>query len=280
MKSFISTMENVKLTILLSFLLLSHFSVASEEKTTYIIDVERDGSATFTMERKIFLLTEEEREEFEKYDEESIKAQFKKEWESIIQLASDYLGREMSAENFDVLILQVGKTGSIKFQFRWLGFAEVKNEKILLGDVFLGGLYLFKEDVLIIRIPEGYKVDSVAPKPDSIEGELIWNGPKDFLAGQPRMVLSKVSFPFFWLLLLLLVIPFVVIKRRKIKIEESDERKIVELLRSSGGSMYQSEIKSRTRFSKSKISSLLNEMKKKGMIQKIRKGRENLIRLK
>jgi hypothetical protein len=60
---------------------------------------------------------------------------------------------------------------------------------------------------------------------------------------------------------------------------ESDEDWIIALLNENGGSMMQSQIISKTKFSKSKASSLLAKMAEDGLIQRLKKGRENLIRL-
>jgi uncharacterized membrane protein len=57
------------------------------------------------------------------------------------------------------------------------------------------------------------------------------------------------------------------------------EERIVKLLRENGGALYQSEIARKLGAPKSTVSSALNELHAKGLIQKVRKGRENLIRL-
>jgi uncharacterized membrane protein len=57
------------------------------------------------------------------------------------------------------------------------------------------------------------------------------------------------------------------------------EERILKLLKESGGSMHQSDIGKTLGLPKSTISSALNELHNKNMIQKIKKGRENLIRL-
>ena len=57
------------------------------------------------------------------------------------------------------------------------------------------------------------------------------------------------------------------------------EDRIVKLLREKGGSMYQSDIGKQLGLPKSTVSSALNELHNRNVIQKIKKGRENLIRL-
>jgi hypothetical protein len=59
----------------------------------------------------------------------------------------------------------------------------------------------------------------------------------------------------------------------------SDEKMIEQFLIRSGGQVYQSEIVTESRLSKSKVSIVLAKMKEDGRILKIKKGKENLIRL-
>jgi len=58
-----------------------------------------------------------------------------------------------------------------------------------------------------------------------------------------------------------------------------DEEMIEQILISSGGQMYQSEIVKLSGHSKSKISIVLSKMKEDGKIIKIKKGKGNIIRL-
>jgi uncharacterized membrane protein len=57
------------------------------------------------------------------------------------------------------------------------------------------------------------------------------------------------------------------------------EERITALLTAQGGELYQSEIVKHLDIPKSTVSSALNNLHRQGFIQKIRKGRENLIRL-
>ncbi len=59
----------------------------------------------------------------------------------------------------------------------------------------------------------------------------------------------------------------------------SIEDRILELLRSHGGELFQSEIVRMIGMPKSTVSTVLNDLHTNGMIIKVKKGRENLIRL-
>jgi uncharacterized membrane protein len=57
------------------------------------------------------------------------------------------------------------------------------------------------------------------------------------------------------------------------------EDRIIQLLKTSGGEQYQSEIVRKLGLPKSTVSATLNDLHQRGIIQKVKKGRENLIRL-
>ncbi|NIW12435.1 MAG: hypothetical protein GWN31_00560 [Candidatus Thorarchaeota archaeon] len=60
---------------------------------------------------------------------------------------------------------------------------------------------------------------------------------------------------------------------------EDDEEKVVNLLRATGGSMYQSTIADHCKFSRSKTSKLLTTMENKRKIRREKKGREKVVTL-
>ncbi|MEM2351226.1 MAG: MarR family transcriptional regulator [Thermoproteota archaeon] len=59
----------------------------------------------------------------------------------------------------------------------------------------------------------------------------------------------------------------------------SDEELVLRILRNSGGRLAQKQIKEATGFSKSKTSMVLSELQKKGLIRKIKRGREYIVEL-
>ncbi|MBO3841181.1 MAG: hypothetical protein FGF48_02020 [Candidatus Brockarchaeota archaeon] len=59
----------------------------------------------------------------------------------------------------------------------------------------------------------------------------------------------------------------------------SDEDLVMKLLREAGGRLTQSQIKDAAKFSKSKTSIVLNELQRKGLIRKIKRGREYIVEL-
>ena len=60
---------------------------------------------------------------------------------------------------------------------------------------------------------------------------------------------------------------------------ETEEEKVVKVLRSNGGSAYQSAITEQCRFSKAKTSQLLSALEAKGVVQRYKKGRDKIVNL-
>lgn len=279
--------------------------------TTYSIEVCEDGSAAWTIERRVLLQTEEDENNFGYYTSFSyLKSELKRfsnETREMVNRAAVSTGRNMSAEKFKITAFSeetaTGSYGVIKYQYNWIGFAEVEDGKITVGDVFLEGPYLYRDDTLVMKYSPEYRVVSVLPTPDDTresDRTLIWYGPRNFEAGEPNVVLRKgnVLQGYMPLIVGLLIagivgmgsaglwffkfrkkeIGVVVSPAVKLAIED-DKEKVVKLLREAGGSMYQSTITKRCGFSKSKTSGLLKTMEKKGEIQRQKKGREKLVTL-
>jgi uncharacterized membrane protein len=192
-----------------------------------------------------------------------------------------------------------GRYGVVHYSFGWKNFAKA-GTGLAIGDAFAGGMYLAEDTTLIIRYPGGYTVTTAEPSPDLTRDGLIWYGQRSFGTGEPRLVVEKPGFS--WLpvlagsIFLVLVIAgsyWILSKRRSPPQVEPDdppvvlsetelfsvEEKIIQLLKTSGGEQYQSEIVRNLGLPKSTVSATLNDLHQRGIIQKIRKGRENLIRL-
>lgn len=243
-------------------------------------------------------------------------AEFKDLMNLFIGSAQNFSNRPMEVEKFnisyDTVETMSGGFGIIRYSFWWMNFSRTDSGRIFVGDAFPEGLALSSDSVLVVRIPEGYDVMSVSPNSDRREGNgLIWEGSlyHSFGKGEPSLVLQRT-----WGILPMILVPLVILvagavifwKRRqsRYKIESEsapintmetepeptipipyseddlgDEEMIVQFLTRSGGQAYQSDIVKERGLSKSKISIVLAKMKEEGKIIKIKKGKENLIRL-
>jgi DNA-binding MarR family transcriptional regulator len=308
-------------------LLLSAFSFPSialcqdqlEESTSTKIEVRADGSATWTIERRFLLKTEEDVSIFEQYitefeaQKEAYLEEFSNKTRELVDRASVITGRSMRAENFqitiDVLQTATASYGVITYRYDWVGFAKVEAKRITIGDVFEGGFYLYQEDALTIEHPSGYVVIAVSPTPDDTrksDRTLTWYGRRNFGAGEPTVILEKETSSILDILQdhLPLTVGLLAIagggftglylfkrkKKKKGDIKsslvqatfekmEDDEEKVIRLLESAGGQLFQSLIAKHCGFSSSKTSELLTTMENKGIVARRTKGREKLVTL-
>ncbi len=286
------------------FVFISLVSAAPDSyKITYRINIDDGGTAYWNVEYRTLLATKDDISSFENYSKQ-LESIYINEFKQLMQKSSSEASAATSrsmvvsdfAGNAAIQSTPTGMYGVVHFSFKWTNFAKM-GPNINIGDAFVGGLYLSKDNALIIQYPSGYAVEQVTPAPDQNRDGLTWYGLRSFGAGEPRVVLAKAPFPWIPLIFGLIVISagvmIYVARSRKNKTETNEivlenvsetdmmdmEDRILKLLQESGGSLYQSEIGRKLDLPKSTISSALNELSSKNRIQKIKKGRENLIRL-
>ncbi len=329
-----------KLALLSIFLVLWVYAAGAESIIT--VDVNESGSALWTMEKRV-PLTKPEINEWEsaiKAGQNISRYRDIAEFGDMINLflrsAKNVSNRSMEVEevniSYDTVKTLSGGFGIIRYSFRWMNFSRTDSDKIFIGDAFSEGMVLSTDNVLVIKIPDGYEVKSVSPNFDKRDGNrLIWDGTtyRNFDKGEPALVLLRTGKS---LVAWHIVAAFVVLisgglvilwKRRRgggaykagsdadlssgidgapvyseekdtqpykaenamtalpelTEVDLRDEEMIEKFLIKSGGQAYQSDIVKESRLSKSKISMVLAGMKEEGRILKIKKGKENLIRL-
>jgi uncharacterized membrane protein len=282
--------------------------VPPDSSITYTITLGEDGTANWHVEYRTLLASDEDAEAFDSYTKNvsfTYLPQFRDLMQRSAAQAAAATSRPMEITDFagDTVIqtTPTGRYGVVYYSFSWKNFAKT-GTNLAIGDAFAGGMYLAKDNTLIIRYPSGYSVSVTEPAPDQVRDGLIWYGQRSFGAGEPRLVFEKPGFP--WLPVVLAGLIGVVIvaglyvilaKRRSpqpvdneaddppITLSETElfslEERIIQLLKTSGGEQYQSEIVKNLGLPKSTVSATLNDLHKRGLIQKIKKGRENLIRL-
>ncbi|HIP89017.1 MAG TPA: MarR family transcriptional regulator [Thermococcus paralvinellae] len=147
-------------------------------------------------------------------------------------------------------------------------------------------------------VPRGYAILSpIIPSPDMVESSenrlvLEWRR-ENIKAGEEFYFIVGFSgeikgFSPLWLIVIFVsafvggFFAGVLYKERKgkekVEILKSDEEKVIELLKN--GPILQSELVKRLGVSKAKVSLLLKEMEKKGLIERVKEGRSYLVRLK
>jgi hypothetical protein len=120
----------------------------------------------------------------------------------LVAFGTNTTGREMNAISFgrDARVVELGQTrGVVELSFLWTNFARTDGDRVVVGDVFQGGMFVDSGQRLVIaRGPElAFESVSDDPPPDSqsVEGNLTasetvtWFGEQDFADQRPRAVL-------------------------------------------------------------------------------------------
>jgi len=281
-------------------------SVPPDSSITYTISLREDGTANWHVEYRTLLAGNDDVGVFDSYAK-NVSLTYLPEFRDLMQhsaaQAAAATSRPMEITDFagDAVIqtTPMGRYGVVYYSFNWKNFAKTVPD-LAMGDAFAGGLFLAKDNTLVIRYPAGYSVTVAEPSPDQVRDGLMWYGQRSFGAGEPRLVLEKPGVPWLPLLLggllcvLILGGLYVVLSKRRppepvetddppVTLSETEllslEERIIQLLKTSGGEQYQSEIVRNLGLPKSTVSATLNDLHQRGIIQKVKKGRENLIRL-
>jgi uncharacterized membrane protein len=199
------------------------------------------------------------------------------------------------------------------YMFTWLNFSKTMNGELIVGDVFAVPVFfnqLYSDGALQINYSANDTLKSVTPTPDERDDStqtLQWLGTQFFVAASPNIVLApkdqasaNSGQPPYLLIASVSAVAagvavagwfFLVNRRRKpdskelsaaltMPLLETEEEKVIKVLRSNGGSAYQSAITEQTRFSKAKTSQLLTALETKGVVQRHKRGRDKIVNLK
>ncbi|MCL5876574.1 MAG: hypothetical protein M1540_02035 [Candidatus Bathyarchaeota archaeon] len=268
----------------------------------YSIQIREDGSALWTI--KQFSGSDAPVETWEGFQSKVF---------DLVESAQNVTHRSME---IDETSLQIDSTISFEskmteYSFVWTGFCIIQGSDLTFGDVFKADNFfgqLFGDAALQVTFPEGYSVKSVYPQPlgdQDTSQALKWPRTHD-LGGDVEVVLTASNddayfegFPFEGVLITVVVLAvaavatasFYLLKRRKNNSKtvtatpeqsfiETEDEKVIKLLRSAGGTMRQSEITERLSFSKAKTSQLLSALETKGTLARYKKGRDKIVTLK
>ncbi len=237
---------------------------------------------------------------------------------SLVLTCANQTGRQMSVDNDSLQISTVtsGDSKTTEYTFTWLNFSETQNGQLIVGDVF-GNSSFFDQlygvgynDVgysFQINYPANYYVGSIKPSPNSEDNytqTLQWFDVSLFINGSPKIVFQvnpqtaspSGQTPYVLIALIASVIAiglsggFLFVTRRKNRkgsepaispavLLETEEEKVLRVLRSNGGTAYQSAITEQCKFSKAKTSQLLTALEKKGFVKRYKKGRDKIVNI-
>jgi uncharacterized membrane protein len=237
--------------------------------------------------------------------------EFQSRLSSLINATESVTGRNMTGILDSITFAPSGSYAAVEYKFQWMNFSKKEDSEIIIGDVFQVKDFfdqLYGDGQVNMTYPSQYVIESKTEplpyKEDDSSRTLIWLGTDDFKDGNPSIVLIESSstsgFLEAWQSMILIaglsvlaagsLIGFYAFKLRKKKEKEimttlevsslgieSNEDRIVKILKSSGGSLCQSAIAEQCKFSKAKTSQLLATLEDNGIVTRYKRGRDKIV---
>ncbi|MFT4889608.1 MAG: hypothetical protein ACI9YT_000518, partial [Halobacteriales archaeon] len=151
------------------------------DRTRFTIRVYRNGSARWTFRYMRLLPDDESVTEFREYadrfesEETQLYRDFEERTRTLTRIGRNRTGREMAAEAFSrraYVDRGVNDVGVVEMSFRWVAFARVEEPRVVIGDVFEGGLFLGPDQSLVIQPGPDLVFESLAPN-GTLSGETL-----------------------------------------------------------------------------------------------------------
>ncbi|KZN24320.1 hypothetical protein A4G99_07865 [Haladaptatus sp. R4] len=178
----------------------------------HIFVYKNSADALWTFRYEKTLNNKQEREQFKEFsnrfnssDTEMYKS-FRENAVNLTRTANNRTKRKMAASNFskNAYINQEGIDGDttrgvVEMSFTWSSFAYGSGNVTNIGDVFKGGLYLGKDQTLVINHADGMTFEKVRPtKGVNMSGDTLaesssvsWTGPREFTDQHPMVKFSS-----------------------------------------------------------------------------------------
>ncbi|WP_411715040.1 helix-turn-helix transcriptional regulator [Natronomonas sp.] len=166
------------------------------------ISLAEDGDAEWAIEYRVRLDSEEDETAFEEYradlesTPETYRERLHNRMNATAEDASNATGREMAIRDVSVDASRENlpqEYGVVTYTFEWTNFAAVDGDRLVAGDA-VDSLFLDNETELLIEWPNGYALVGVRPDSDDVrENAVLWEGPKRFASGEPRLEVAPES---------------------------------------------------------------------------------------
>jgi uncharacterized membrane protein len=298
---------SIALFIAISFILIIASAGRVQAQTTYTqykIQLNGDGSAAWTITQVSGL-----------NGTVDTVTDLQQKATALVDAAAAQTQRPMGVDDYSFQTSTTITSGDSKiteYMFTWLNFSNTENGELIIGDVFAVSEFfnqLYGDGELQINYPANYTLQSVSPTPDERDDStqiLQWLGTQFFEGAQPSIVLdpqdkasSNSGLPYLLIgsvsavAVAAAVAGWLLLANRRHKqnskestvpltmtLLETEEEKVIKVLRSNGGSAYQSAITEQCKFSKAKTSQLLTALEAKGLVQRYKKGRDKIVNLK
>jgi len=193
--------------VIIFMLLLANAGVAqneiTKEQSIYTIDVFENGTALWSEERYYPLPSLSAISEWNlslKSPENNSRAtEINESINRSLLSAINYSGRPMSIRNFNISyeLVEISSDthGVIRLSFEWVNFSRIDGSNIIIGDGFSDTIVPSVDNILIIRIPQGFEAVNASPgfdRTDDKGNRLIWDGTmyRSFKKGEPSLVIS------------------------------------------------------------------------------------------
>jgi len=171
----------------------------------FVVTVHDDGDAEWTFRYRT-PLNDSTREDFETYAAEfendtlPLYENFQDRATALVANGENTTGRSMAATNFTRGAHLEGlndNLGVVEMTFTWTNFARVDGDRVSVGDLFDGGLYVGENQRFVLRAGPGLHFTSVSPDPYAMSGSTLatsdtvtWTGPRDFTDEHPSAELT------------------------------------------------------------------------------------------
>jgi hypothetical protein len=184
------------------------------DRTRFEITVRENGSATWVFHHEQRLEGEEAIANFERYaerfntNETETYRNFESRATSLTASSSEVTGRNTTATSFarEARVEKRSPAGDefavIEMSFVWTHFAREDDNRLIVGDTFVDGLYVGPDQALRFERGPSLRFESVDPEPDSIaagtlvESESVtWLGETQFTDRRPRLIYVPRSAP-------------------------------------------------------------------------------------
>jgi hypothetical protein len=174
------------------------------DRAEFRITVFANGSARWTFRYERTLTNDTDRRRFEAFAEDfnsnetRLFTDFRNQSRTLVRQGTEATGREMSARAFDrraFVATGLNDAGVVEMAFTWTGFARTSADRVVVGDVFEGGLYLGPDQALVVEAADRLAFETVDPGGTPSGGSLAvsdtvtWMGERTFTDNRPRVVL-------------------------------------------------------------------------------------------
>jgi hypothetical protein len=184
------------------------------DRVEFRVTVHANGSARWRFLYVRTLDNESERDQFRSFAEEfetnetAAYRDFVRQAEGLTAAGTNATGRPMAAEAFHRSAAVGGDCvptdacGTVEMSFRWTAFARQDGERLVVDDVFEGGLYVGADQSLVFEHGPSLRFADAAPDTYRASGanlsdseSITWQGPARFTDRRPRVTFAPAAAP-------------------------------------------------------------------------------------